>query len=229
MTAQVASGGRLTLGVGLSHKPNIEDVMGLSYASPAIHMDEYLSVLRPLIDDGSVDFAGRFFNVKGRIQVAGASPLPVVVAALAPRMLRVAGEKGDGTVTWMAGPKTVKSHVVPRISSAAQAVGRPAPQVCVGMPIAVCDDPQDGRAQAARSYERYGQLPSYRRLLNMEGVEGPSEVALVGNEVEVERQLRAYAEAGATDFLASIFPVGEDEPASIDRTWALLKSLLGKL
>ena len=215
--------------LGLSNRPNVEAVMGLSYDSPALHMNEYLSVLRPLVDDGKVDFAGRFYNVKGQCQVAGATPVPVVIAALAPRMLRIAGEQADGTITWMAGVKTIESHVVPRISAAAQAANRPHPRVCVAMPIAVTDDPQGARDAAARIYQRYGQLASYRRMLDLEGVEGPSEVALIGNEAEVERQLRAYADAGATDFLASTFPVGVDEEGSLTRTTNLLKSLIGKI
>ena len=95
--------------------------------------------------------------------------------------------------------------------------------------MAVTDDPQGAREQAARYYERYGQLTNYRRMLDLEGIEGPSEVALIGNEAEVEGQLQAYAGAGATDFLASIFPVGEDEEASIARTTSLLKSLIGNI
>jgi 5,10-methylenetetrahydromethanopterin reductase len=229
LTAQIACGGRLTLGVGLSHRPMIEDVMGLSYESPAQHMGEYLSVLRPLLDEGKVDFAGRFFNVKGQLPVPGALHVPVVIAALAPRMLRIAGEQADGTFTWMAGAKTVKSHVAPRINSAAESAGNPPPRVCVGMPLAVTDNPQEAREQAARTYERYGQLTNYRRMLDIEEVEGPSEVALIGNEAEIAEQLKAYADAGATDFLASVFPVGEDEDASLARSNDLLKSLVGKL
>jgi 5,10-methylenetetrahydromethanopterin reductase len=233
ITAQIASEGRLTLGVGLSHRPMIEDVMGLSYDEPARHMEEYLSVLRSLLDEGKVDFAGRFYKVKGQYQVPGALHVPVVVAALAPMILRVAGEQADGTFTWMAGPKTVESHVVPRITRAAESVGRSAPRVCVGMPLAVTDDPQRARAQAAKTYQRYGELANYRRMLDLEGVEGPSEVALIGNEAEVSEQLIAYADAdadaGATDFLASIFPEGDDEEGSLARSMALLKSLVGKV
>jgi len=229
LTAQIASDGRLTLGIGLSHRPMIEDVMGLSYEEPARHMEEYLSVLRPLLDEGKVDFAGRFFNVKAQFHVPGALHVPVVVAALAPMMLRIAGEQADGTFTWMAGPKTVESHVVPRIRKAAEAVDRPPPRVCVGMPLAVTDDPQRARAQAAKTYQRYGELVNYRRMLDLEGVEGPSEVALIGNEAEVADQLIAYADAGATDFLASIFPEGDDEEGSLARSMALLKSLVGKI
>ena len=229
LTAQIACEGRMTLGVGLSHRPMIEDVMGLSYDNPAQNMSEYLNVLRPLLDDGKVDFQGQFFSVKAQFRVPGALHVPVIVAALAPMMLRIAGEQADGTFTWMAGPKTIESHVSPRINRAADTAGRPSPRICVGMPLAVVDNANEAREQAAKTYERYGQLVNYRRMLDIEGVEGPSEVALIGNEADVTEQLKAYADAGATDFLASVFPVGSDEQASLARSNDLLKSLVGKL
>jgi F420-dependent oxidoreductase-like protein len=228
-TTQVAAGGRLTLGLGLSHRPVVEDVMGLSYGKPARYMREYLSVLRPLINQEPVDFSGQVFSVKAGLEVTGSSPCPVLIAALAPLMLRLAGELADGTITWMAGRKTIETHIAPRISAAAESAGRPPPRVCVGLPIAVTDDRAGARQRADSTLQRYGQLANYRRVLDIEGAEGPADVAVIGNEVEVEEQLQAFADAGATDFLASIFPVGEDAPESEARTWEFLKSLNGTL
>ena len=229
LTAQAATGGRLTLGIGVSHKPMVEGRLGLSFDRPALHMREYLSVVRALVHERSVDFTGRMLRVNSALQVPGATPFPIVIAALAPRMLRIAGELAEGTVTWMAGRKTLEEHIVPRISSAAESAGRPKPRVCVGVPIAVTDDSAAARRQAAKNFSRYGELPSYRRMLDIEGVEGPADVAIVGNEAEVERQLRALADIGATDLLASIFPVGDEADASVARTRALLKSLIGRI
>ena len=229
LTVQAASGGRLALGIGLSHKPVVEDIMGLSYASPARYMEEYLSVLHPLCQEGRVDWAGQVFSVKAELQVLDSSPLPVLLAALAPHMLRLAGERANGTITWLAGSTTIASHIVPRLTAAARAVGRPQPRVCVGLPIAVTDDTTQGRDVAAHTFRRYGQLVNYRRLLDIEGVEGPADVAVIGNEYQVEQQLRALATAGTTDFLAAIFPVGADADASMFRTWELLKNLHGTL
>ena len=229
LTTQVACGGRLTLGLGLSHRPAIEDMMGLSYHSPARHMREYVTVVRSLIDEGRADFEGRAFNMKAELTVPESSPCPIIIAALAPRMLRLAGEMADGTVTWMAGVKTIDSHIAPRIQAAAQAAGRPQPRVVVGLPVAVTDDPSGARESAAHTYERYGQLTNYRRMLDIEEVEGPSEVAVVGNEAQVEEQLRGFASAGATDFIASVLPVGETHNESASRTRQLLQSLVGKL
>jgi len=144
-------------------------------------------------------------------------------------MLRLAGERTDGTITWMAGPKTLETHIVPRINKAAKDAGKPAPRVVAGLPIAVTDDPAGARERAARSFQIYGTLPNYQRVLNIEGAPGPADVAVVGNESEVERQLRSIASAGATDFLAGMFPVGDDIQASLARTRALLKGLVGKV
>ena len=224
-TAQVAAGGRLALGIGLSHKVVIEDIMGLSYNRPARHMREYLSILWRLINHGQVDFAGQVFNVEARLQLTGSSPFPILIAAHAPRMLRIAGELAAGTISWMAGRKTVETHIVPRINASSESTGRPQPRVCVALPIVVTDDHVSAREHIARSLEGAGRLPTYRRLLDIEGVEGPADVAVIGNEVEVGRQLRALRDAGATDFVASIFPDGEDTSASVSRTWAFLKTL----
>ncbi len=229
LTANAATGGRIDLGIGLSHRPTVEERWGLPFERPARHMSEYLSVLRSLVDGGSARFEGDIFRVNADIDVPSAEPFPILVAALAPRMLRIAGQQAEGTVTWMVGPRTLRTHVVPRISEAASDAGRPAPRVCVGLPIAVTDDPVGARLQAAEHFGRYGLLPSYRRMLDIEGVESPADIAVVGSEDEVTEQLSAVAEAGATELLASIFPHGDDEEASVARTRALVKSLVGKL
>ena len=228
LTAQTATGGRFTLGIGVSHQSTIEDWLGLSYDKPARHIREYLSVLRPLLNEEGVDFHGREFRVNGALQVPDAMPCPVLVAALGPVMLGIAGELADGTITWMAGVKTVESHIVPRIRAAAAGAGRPEPRVCVGVPVAVTDNAEGARERAARLLHSYGLLPSYRRMLDMEGVQGPADVAVVGNEADVEKQLRSFADAGATDILATVFPV-DASPTSVERTNSLLQSLVGRI
>ena len=229
LTVQAATGGRLTLGIGLSHQPVVEGMWGLSYERPARHMREYLSVLRPLVNEDHVAFSGDVFRVTASLQVPGASPVPIAIAALAPMMLRVAGELADGTVTWMAGPKTIESHVVPRINAAAEAAGRPSPRVSVSLPVAVTDDPAGARQRAAQEFQSHGLLANYRRMLDVEGAKAPEDVALIGNEAEVERQIRTLADAGATDLVAAIFSGDADEEASLARTRALLKTLIGKV
>ena len=229
LTVQAASNGRFNLGIGLSHAPVVEGMWGLSYERPAVHMREYLSVLLPLIREGRTSFSGEFFRVNATVQVPVPKPPAVLIAALAPVMLRMAGQMTDGTITWMVGPKALENHIVPRITKAAKEAGRPAPRVVVGLPIAVTDDPEGATERAARSFQVYGTLPNYKRVLDIEGVGGPADVAIVGKESEVEQQLRDIASAGATDFLAGMFPVGDDVQASLGRTRTLLKGLVGKL
>lgn len=229
LTVQAASGGRFNLGIGPSHAPVVEGMWGLSYDRPAVHMREYLSVLLPLVREGRVSFNGEFFRVNASVSIPVPKPLPVLISALAPVMLRMAGEMTDGTITWMVGRKTLESHIVPRIRKAAEAAGRPQPRVVVGLPIAVTDDAAGARERAARSFQIYGTLPNYQRMLHIEGVSGPADVAIVGDEKEVESQLRALASAGATDFLAGAFPVGDDVQASLGRTRVCVKGLVGRL
>jgi alkanesulfonate monooxygenase SsuD/methylene tetrahydromethanopterin reductase-like flavin-dependent oxidoreductase (luciferase family) len=144
-------------------------------------------------------------------------------------MLEIAGTLAEGTITWMVGPRTLETHTVPLIQKAAMEAGRSKPRVCVGVPIAVTDDKAAAIETARERFGHYGELPSYRRMLDMEGFESPADVAIVGNEQEVEAKLRQIASAGATELLASVFPVGSDEKASVARTQLLLRTLVGKI
>ena len=230
LTAQVATGGRLTLGIGVSHRSTIEDWLGLSYARPIRHIEEYLSVLRPLLHESGVDFHGKEYRVAGELQIPDADMVecPVIMAALGPRMLEIAGRLADGTVTWLTGPNTIRDHVVPRLNAAAAAAGNPGPRVCVGMPIAVTDHPDRARARADRLFQHYAALPSYRAMLEREGVDSPGGIAIVGNEAAVEDQLRRLAEIGATDLLATIFPV-DGSHTTETRTRAFLQRMVGRI
>ena len=229
LTTQAATDGRLALGIGLSHKPSVEDRMGLSFDRPALRMLEYLTVLRELVQEGQTRFSGETLSVSATVQVPSGSPFPILIAALGPRMLKIAGELSDGTITWMVGPRTLRDHIAPRINAAASAADRPAPRICAGVPVCVTDDPAEARSRAAETFQRYGSLPSYRRMLELEGTTEPADVAVVGDEASVERQLREYADGGATDLLAVVFPGEPDEDASTARTRDLLKRLVGNL
>lgn len=222
LTAQVASGGRFTLGIGLSHEVLIETVYGLSFAKPYSHMKEYLAVLAPLVRRGSVAFAGSEFTVNASVTVAGAMPCPILLAALAPKMLGLAGAIGDGTITWMTGPKTLREHTVPRLGAAAAEAGRPAPRVVAGFPVAISEDAAAAREAAGRIFQVYGALPSYRAMLDREGVEGPEDLAIVGDEAAVGARLDELAALGVTDFAAGLFPAGANPGATIARGWTFL-------
>ena len=222
LTVQAASGGRFVLGIGLSHKPVIEGMFGLSFDRPVRHMREYLSVLMPLIHDGKAKFKGETISTNAPVGVEPHIPCQVLVAALGEQMLKLAGTMTDGTVTWMTGPATLASHTVPVINAAAAAAGRPAPHVGASLPICVTADIDAARERAARNFSIYDTLPSYKSMLDREGAGGPADVAIVGDEAAVEKQVRALGDAGVTEFVASIFGSREERA----QTRALLKSML---
>jgi len=223
LTTDLATGGRFALGIGLSHQPVIEDMYHIPFDRPARYMEEYLSVLVPLLREGSASFSGEVLGADAPMSIRPAGPLPVILAALAPRMLRLAGTVGDGTILWMTGAKTVESHIVPRITEAAEEAGRPAPRVISSLPICVTDDEAGARDQASEAFARYGTLPSYKAMLDKEGASSPGDVLVAGDEASVRQQIEAQAAAGVTDFVAVQFGGPEDAA----RTRALLVSMLG--
>jgi len=221
LTAQAASRGRFVLGVGLSHQIVIEGLLGLSYARRAAHMREYLEVLGPLLRGEPCDWKGEEYRVQVGVQVPGATPVPVLVAALGPKLLEIAARRAAGTITWMTGPRTLAEHTVPTITAAARAAGAPAPRVVAGLPIALVRDAAAARAKAAEVFAIYGQLPSYRAMLDREGASGPADVAVAGDERALDAALRRLADAGATDFCAAVY---EAEPGAAARTTDYLAS-----
>jgi 5,10-methylenetetrahydromethanopterin reductase len=222
LTVAAAVGGRLTLGVGQSHKVVIQDMFGYDFGQPVRHVREYLSVLVPLLDERRVTFDGSTVRANIRLTTSAPGPVPVVLAALGPQMLRVAGRQTGGTVLWMTGPATVRSHIVPTITAAAAEAGRPAPRVICMVPVCVTDEVDHARERAARIFAVYGELPSYRAMLDREGAAGPADVAIVGDEDSVGAQISTLAGAGVTDFVAGEYTSGADGA----RTRALLRTLL---
>jgi 5,10-methylenetetrahydromethanopterin reductase len=220
-TVAAAVDGRLVLGIGLSHQIVIENMFGYDFGRPVLHMREYLAVLLPLLDGQPASFSGE--TVRANIGLTTPSPgrVPVVLAALGPQMLSLAGTQTDGTILWMTGPATVRDHIAPTITAAAAAAGRPAPRVVCILPVSVTGDPDAARGRAAEDFAIYGQLPSYRAMLDREGAAGPADVAIVGDEDAVTAQLLALADAGVTDFVAA-----EYDRENWDRTRSLLKKFM---
>lgn len=217
LTVQAASGGRLTLGVGLSHQLVIENVFGQSFEKPVRHMREYLSILVPVLEGEQVTFAGETLSAStfGPLDIDAPAP-DVLVAALGTAMLHIAGRLASGTVTWMTGPATIESHVIPTISAAAAGSGRPEPRIGVGLPVCVTTDEVAARANASEVYAMYGHLPSYRAMLDREGVDGPADVAIIGTATEVRGRIRRLADIGTTDFVGAPFGTPDEVRASVD-------------
>lgn len=211
LTAQDATGGRLVLGIGLSHQVVIEGMYGMSFDKPAVHMREYLSILGPLVRDRSVSYTGKTLTFKGAVQAPGATAFPVLIAALAPAMLRLAGTLADGTILWMTGPRTIGEHIIPSMHAAATEAGRPTPQTVVGLPVCLTNDVDAAKAKAAKDFAIYGQLPSYRAVLDREGAAGPADIAVVGDEAAIASHIQRVADSGATELCASIFGTAEEK------------------
>lgn len=220
-TTQAASSGRFHLGIGLSHRPIIEGVLGMSYDKPAKHMREYLHVLAPALRNEKVSFAGEQYRVRGQIAVSEPAPVPLLVAALGDVMLKLAGTLADGTITWMTGLRTLENHIIPKIRKAAADAGRPAPRIVAGVPTAIVRDKEAAVARIEKGMKMYGMLDSYRAMLDREGVAGPSGVANIGDEAELRRAIQRLRDIGVTDLNCAILGVGDP-----DETVAFLASEL---
>jgi len=222
LTVNAATGGRLLLGLGLSHRMSVEGTYGLSYDKPARHMREYLAALMPLLEDGHVDVSGSTITARATLSTPGASAPTVLLAALQPRMLELAGGVASGTITWCTGPVTLDQQIVPLVTAAADAAGRARPRVVVALPTIVTDDEADGRAKADDQLAGYGNIPVYRAVLDREGAAGPADVSVVGDESSVTAQLRQLFDIGATDFVA--IPTGDhgDRKRTLDHLATLL-------
>jgi F420-dependent oxidoreductase-like protein len=224
LTVQEAIGNRLTLGIGLAHKPTIEGTLGIPFATPAKHMEEYLSVLIPAMTDRKVDFTGDIWSahVEGVGGSPAAEPPGVMLAAMGPRMLRLAGERTDGTILWLAGPRSIEQQIKPALDAAASAAGRPTPRIVASVPVCVTAHADDVRGAVAAILGGYNDLPSYRGVMDAEGAGGPADVAIVGDEDEVRAGMRAFAEAGCTDFTPVEFFTSTDD---LTATRALLSAV----
>ncbi len=223
LTTQQACGGRLTLGIGLSHQPVIEQMFGMSFDKPVRHLREYLDVLMPLLSGERVEVHGETISANVALDVPHSQPVPVQIAALGPQLLRLAGARTAGTITWMTGPRTIAEHTAPALRKAADDAGNPEPFVTSGVPVCVTDDVEAARRRAAQVFAIYGQLPSYRAMLDREGLDGPADLAVIGDEDAVAARLREFGDAGVTDLAASEFGSSDDERT---RTRSLLRGLL---
>ncbi|MFI6310849.1 TIGR03564 family F420-dependent LLM class oxidoreductase [Nocardia fusca] len=226
-TAHAASHRRFTLGLGLGARDLEEPAFGIRIERPIRRLREYLTVLRSVLTTGTVDFTGHTVSAAPPLPaaVAGGDGPDIVVAAMGPQAVAAAGELADGIVPFLAGPRTLGGDIVPRAEVAARAAGRPRPRVIAGLAVVVTDRPEQVRARAAEQMAFYEGIPSYRAVLDREGVAAAAELAVIGTEAEVEAQLRRYVEAGATELLVTQTDLGgpEDELA----TWRFLGALGG--
>ena len=198
-------------------------MFGLSYERPARHMREYLEVLGPLLRGEPVQHQGEEYRVAGALEFPGVEAPQLLVAALGPVMLALTGRLADGTITWMCGPKTLAEHIGPKLRAAAADAGRPEPRVVAGFPVVLTHDEAAAREKVGEILEIYGQLPSYRAMLDREGAAGPADIALVGDEAALRAKVDELRDIGVTDFDAAVIPIDEETAA---RTRDFLTSLI---
>jgi F420-dependent oxidoreductase-like protein len=228
-TAQAASHGNFSLGLGLgAHSPE-RQAFGTSWPNTIQRLREHLTVLRSIFDEGTVDFHGDEFTASPGwpVAVPGGAPVPVYVAAMGPKALRVTGELADGTLPYLAGPRTIAEFIEPTIAKAAADAGRPQPRIIAAVPVLVTGDSQNdidaGRNFAAEQLSFYETIPSYQRVIAREGVDNVAELAAVGSSDVVARQLQTYLDAGATDVVLS--PLDRSGSADREAVWAVAASM----
>ena len=223
LTTQALVGDRLIVGIGLNHQPHVEASLRMAWHKPVRHALDYLSILNDLLATGTASFQGEVWSFDS----VGAKPSEgtpkVMLAALGDQMLKVAGRRTDGTILWCVGPKTIASHIAPIINEAAAAADRPAPAIVCSVPVWVTDDPAPARGFLASILADYASLPSYRAMMDIEGVEGLGDLSIVGDEAFVRDALGAIAESGATDFTPVPMGGNPDEEA---RTMAVLREAM---
>jgi F420-dependent oxidoreductase-like protein len=223
LTAQAALDGRLALGIGVSHPHVVEGRLGLSYERPAAFMREYLEALLPLLRGEPADVRGERVTMVGGLDVGEVKPPPVLIGALAPHMLRLAGRLADGTITAAAGPRVLAEHVVPSITSAAAEAGRPSPRIVASVVACITDDPDAARGRIAETSKPYATFPAFKAMLEREGVSSQVDIGIIGDEATARAKAERFIDAGATD-LAIRESTGTPEEAQ--RTRAFLKGLL---
>jgi F420-dependent oxidoreductase-like protein len=231
LSTQLVATGRFTLGIGPSHHWIIEDMVGLPYDRPAALTADYLDVLDAAMNGpGPIEVDNESFHIRNPMHVTDAPRMPVLLAALGPVMLRLAGARADGTILWLADEKAIETHVVPTITAAAAGAGRPAPRIVAGVPICLClpDEVDAARARADRVLSEAMVSPNYQRLLDRGDATGVADILAAGDECQIRARLASFADAGVTDLSVRVLPIGDNRDellASSRRTRELVAEL----
>ena len=232
LSVQAVCDGRLALGLGVSHHWIIDEMLGLPYDRPAATMRAYLDVLdQALRGPGHVDVENELFRIHNPLDITDVTPTPVLIAALGPVMLRLAGERTDGTILWMADERAIATHVAPTITAAAEAAGRPAPRIVASIPVCVCrDDEVDiAVARTNRVLSEAEMSPNYQKLLEHGDADEVADLLAAGSESTIEKRFRAFADAGVTDLSVRVLSIGDgrdERLASSQRTRECVASLV---
>jgi F420-dependent oxidoreductase-like protein len=213
LSVHATASGRLALGVGPSHHWIVRDMLGIPYDKPAAYTRDYLEVLNAAIaGPGPVDVENNSFTVHNPTVLAAETPMPVLVAALGPVMLQIAGEHADGTVLWMADEKAIGDHIAPKITKAAADAGRPAPRIVAGIPVCLCANSEIDAAKerANRILAEAETSPNYQRLLDRGEARDVGDLCAAGDEDAILARFRQFADAGVTDLSVRLLPIGNN-------------------
>jgi 5,10-methylenetetrahydromethanopterin reductase len=225
LTTQALVGERLVVGIVVNHQPHVEGSLRLPWHKPVRHMLDYLSILDDLLRSGSATHQGEAWSFDGTADKPSPGVPKVMIAALGDQMLKVAGRRTDGTILWCVGPKTIRSHIAPIINDAAAAADRPDPAIVCSIPVWVTDDPEPARGFLGAILANYAELPSYRAMMDIEGVHGLGDLSIVGSEAYVADAIAEIAASGATDFTPVPMGGNPDEEA---RTLGVLRDAMAR-
>ncbi|MHB2016136.1 MAG: LLM class flavin-dependent oxidoreductase [Candidatus Xenobia bacterium] len=227
--------GRLELGVGPSHQPNIEGWLGIPFVKPLAHTREYLQVLRQAFTQGKVDFEGEFF----RIHMPSVKPVnaPLLVSGLRPAAFRLAGELADGGISWICPARYLREQALPALKEGAEKAGRAVPKLVAHCFLTVSTNDAAVREDARRRLRFYPRMPFYSKMLEAAGDKESAagevsdrlidSVVIHGRASQCAERLQAFAtESGAADLIVSLMP-GEvpDRPARLREAMQVVAGL----
>jgi len=228
--------GRFILGLGVSHKVTVEGMWGMRLESPVDAMREYLDIVRTSLRDGGCDFEGRYFTARWRYSGPRPDSLPIMISALNPRMLELAGELTDGIVLWMCAPQYIERHVIPAVRAGREKAGKSMEgfEVVAAVPVSLTSDRAGAQEVFRRTVGTYSALPYYRKMLDASGYAEQlaagdptnamlDDLAGLGDERQVRDAVRRYREAGVT--LPAVGPfTGHKGAAGFDATLTAVAS-----
>ena len=210
-TLDELSGGRFILGIGISHKVTVEAMWGLRLESPVEAMREYLDIVLTSLRDGACAIEGKHFSARWAYSGPRRAELPVMISALNPHMLELAGERADGVVLWMCSPAYVRDHVIPALTAGRQKAGKALEgfEVVAAVPVCLTSDRAAAQAVFRKTVERYSNLPYYRKMMDASGFRAElaagdisegmlDELAGIGDEQQVRDAIQRYRDAGVT-------------------------------
>ena len=227
--AQLAPG-RFRLGLGPSHRPNMERMYGFDFRAPLGHLREYLQIVKTILHSGSVDFDGRYYHAHAQIRTP--VDVPVMASALQRKSFELCGEVADGAISWVCPGVYLRDVALPAMRAGAEKAGRPVPPLMAHAPICVHDKPDEVREVVQQQLTNYVRLPFYVQMLTAAGFPEASQgawsdrmietVVMAGDESRVADRLHELFSFGATEILVSPIAAGSDRAASLERTLRLV-------